>query len=161
MIEKLKKYKEEKTEITFRLKNHQNYFITGVINDIETIQLPHNIGGLDTPRIIEEGKYLITILLPNKIKTFFYSYEMDMESICPSSYNPIRFFIREQITEALRNKIFERDNYECQLKLDGCTKKAECCDHLVPVSCGGLSTEENLVAACNHCNLKKSNKILF
>lgn len=66
---------------------------------------------------------------------------------------------RNRMTPKLRTKIKIRDNYTCK-----------CCgrhmpdgfgvhiDHIIPISKGGLSVEENLQVLCIDCNLKKSNK---
>lgn len=62
------------------------------------------------------------------------------------------------IWTAIRSRIFERDNYTCQY----CGKrgvKLEC-DHVIPVSRGGLHNDENLVTACLKCNRSKSDKLL-
>ena len=153
-LKKIRKYIKEKGKVTFRLKNHQNYFITGVFENVEERQ-----EGIDGNLI---SPALISIKLDNGENYFVYEDEIDFETLCPSSYNPILFFKREPISEELRKQVFERDNFECQLKLEGCTHKAECCDHFfIPSSMGGLSTLENLKASCNHCNQKKSNKLLF
>lgn len=48
-----------------------------------------------------------------------------------------------------------RDNFECQLKYEGCTGYATHHDHIVPVTHGGRDTMENSQAACENCNLKK------
>lgn len=67
---------------------------------------------------------------------------------------------RSKMTKALREKIKKRDNYTCQ-----------CCgkympdevglhiDHIIPVSKGGKTEEDNLQVLCSKCNLRKSNKI--
>jgi 5-methylcytosine-specific restriction endonuclease McrA len=55
----------------------------------------------------------------------------------------------------LRAQILYRDRYECQLRLPGCTGTANTVDHRVPVLLGGDDSEENLIAACSHCNLAK------
>lgn len=56
----------------------------------------------------------------------------------------------------IRTGIFKRDNYTCQY----CSKvggELEL-DHIVPVSRGGLATEDNLTTACLKCNRQKHNK---
>lgn len=61
---------------------------------------------------------------------------------------------------ALRQQVFERDNFTCvycQAKPEGSDLHA---DHVLPRSRGGLSTLENLVCACRLCNCAKSDKLL-
>jgi hypothetical protein len=140
-------YNKNKIEVTFRLKNHQEYFITGKIIKIIESKSDNN--------------FLFALKLKNKEKSMFSSFEIDFETLIPSSYNPIRYFIREKISEELRNKILNRDNYTCQLKLEGCSNKAEEIDHLIPVSKGGLTIEDNLQASCSNCNRKKNNNLFF
>lgn len=54
-----------------------------------------------------------------------------------------------------RRNIMKRDKYTCQY----CGLKAGLTlDHVVPKSRGGKDSWENLVTACNHCNVKKGNR---
>lgn len=141
-------YKKNKTKITFRLNKHQEYFITGQI--IKILQDKDNF-----------YDFLIVVLLENEEKAMYSSWEIDFETLTPLKYNPIRYFIREIISESIKNKVFERDNYECRLNLNGCTKKAEEVDHIIPISKGGLSIIDNLQSSCSNCNRKKSNNLIF
>ena len=65
------------------------------------------------------------------------------------------------MTSKLRQHIKERDHFTC--KYCGASTEAEPhllleIDHIVPVSKGGLTTEENLQTLCWRCNRSKSNK---
>lgn len=69
---------------------------------------------------------------------------------------------RALMTSKLRHHIKVRDNFTCQNC--GVSTYAEPhllleVDHIIPVSRGGLTTEENLRALCWKCNRSKSNKI--
>lgn len=69
---------------------------------------------------------------------------------------------RSLMTKTLRENIKQRDNYTCQ-----------CCgisiyqephllleiDHIIPVSKGGITTEDNLQTLCWKCNRSKSDKL--
>ena len=78
----------------------------------------------------------------------------------------ISAFTREQrslMTSSLRQKIKERDNYTCQ----SCGNSTHIepnllleIDHVIPVSKGGYTREENLQTLCWKCNRSKSNKIM-
>lgn len=57
-----------------------------------------------------------------------------------------------------RTSIFKRDNYTCRYCGER-GKKLEC-DHVIPVSRGGLHTANNLVTACFTCNRSKSSKLI-
>lgn len=68
---------------------------------------------------------------------------------------------RTPISKMLRFEIFQRDNFTCQYC--GRTKKVGIklvIDHKVPVSKGGTDSPENLITACDECNLGKSNKLI-
>ena len=52
---------------------------------------------------------------------------------------------------AVRVKALTRDDYTCRY----CGGDADCVDHVVPVSQGGLDTLDNAVAACTECNSAK------
>ena len=67
---------------------------------------------------------------------------------------------RKLMTPDLRNKIKERDNYTCQI----CGKYMPDevglhIDHIIPISKGGKTVEQNLQVLCDKCNLRKSNRI--
>lgn len=69
---------------------------------------------------------------------------------------------RALMTAALRNAIKTRDNYTCQ----NCSISVMAephllleIDHIIPLSRGGMSTEENLQTLCWRCNRTKSNKM--
>lgn len=65
-------------------------------------------------------------------------------------------------------KVFDRDGWRCQLC--GCKTPKRLrgrnlplspeVDHIVPLSCGGGHTWDNVQCACRSCNIKKATKIL-
>lgn len=55
-----------------------------------------------------------------------------------------------------RKAIMFRDGWKCQY----CGAHATTIDHIIPRSKGGDHTWDNVVAACNPCNSKKSDKFL-
>lgn len=57
----------------------------------------------------------------------------------------------------IRHRVLERDGYVCTYCKDPDSFE---CDHVVPRSRGGLSTAENLVAACKSCNSSKGARLL-
>ncbi len=70
---------------------------------------------------------------------------------------------RALMTSKLRQKIKERDNFTC--KKCGISVKNEPhllleVDHIIPISKGGLTTEDNLQTLCWKCNRTKGAKIL-
>lgn len=67
---------------------------------------------------------------------------------------------RKLMTQELRNKVKERDNYTCQI----CGKYMPDevglhIDHIIPISKGGKTVEQNLQVLCDKCNLRKSNRV--
>lgn len=70
---------------------------------------------------------------------------------------------RALMTATFRNFIKSRDSFTCQicdLSISDEPNLLLEVDHIVPVSRGGLSQEENLQTLCWRCNRSKSNKIL-
>ena len=55
----------------------------------------------------------------------------------------------------LREKVLIRDCYTCFY----CGQEANTVDHIFPISKGGLSIEDNMIAACNRCNSGKRDRI--
>lgn len=70
---------------------------------------------------------------------------------------------RALMTSALRRKILNRDNCTCQ-KCQNSTRNEPNLlleiDHIMPLSKGGLTTEENLQVLCWRCNRRKGSKII-
>jgi hypothetical protein len=158
--EKLKFYKENNCKVTFRLLVKQEYFYSGYVKEIICIDENKELENSDNDCYLGPVPYsdtYITLKLDSKDILIEGTSNIDPLSIHPASYNPIRYFERENISDKLRAAVFERDNNECQIRMDGCTGNAEEIDHIIPVSKGGLSTIENLQASCKHCNRKKSN----
>jgi hypothetical protein len=60
------------------------------------------------------------------------------------------------VTRTQRARILERDGYVC---LSCGAKEHLCIDHVLPVSRGGDSSDENLQTLCLSCNTKKGNKL--
>ncbi len=58
-----------------------------------------------------------------------------------------------------RFNVFLRDQWECQYCGNIFKTHALTFDHVIPRSRGGQTTWENIVAACNDCNVKKGNKM--
>jgi 5-methylcytosine-specific restriction endonuclease McrA len=55
----------------------------------------------------------------------------------------------------LRLLVLARDAWQCQLQLEGCDGRADHVDHIRPMVQGGLTTYQNLQAACGRCNRAK------
>jgi 5-methylcytosine-specific restriction endonuclease McrA len=55
----------------------------------------------------------------------------------------------------LREKILNRDGFTCYY----CGQEANTVDHIVPISKGGISVEDNMIAACTRCNSGKRDRI--
>lgn len=68
---------------------------------------------------------------------------------------------RNLMTDKLRKKILERDNYTCQNCGNSTYNEPNLLlevDHIIPVSKGGKTIENNLQTLCWKCNRSKSNK---
>ena len=70
----------------------------------------------------------------------------------------LKDFVKPQKRVAFtRFNLFLRDEFECQY----CGSKGDLTfDHVVPRSRGGITSWENVVAACSPCNLRKANRSL-
>ncbi len=70
----------------------------------------------------------------------------------------LKEYIRPQKTVAFtRFNLFLRDEFTCQY----CNKKGDLTfDHVKPISMGGTTCWQNVVAACHDCNFKKGSKSL-
>ena len=70
----------------------------------------------------------------------------------------LKDFVKPQKRVAFtRFNLFLRDEFHCQY----CGSKGDLTfDHVIPRSRGGVTSWDNVVAACSPCNLKKANKSL-
>lgn len=69
---------------------------------------------------------------------------------------------RALMTPALREKIKQRDRYTCQNCGVSLSQEPHLLleiDHIIPISKGGLTTEDNLKTLCWRCNRSKGTKI--
>jgi 5-methylcytosine-specific restriction endonuclease McrA len=58
-----------------------------------------------------------------------------------------------------RTKVFERDRFTCRYcGVSDYPREWLVLEHVIPVTKGGETTEENLVTACRSCNHRKGNK---
>jgi hypothetical protein len=70
---------------------------------------------------------------------------------------------RALMTSKLREKIKERDRYICQICSISVTNERNLLleiDHIVPLSKGGFTVEENLQTLCWKCNRRKGSKLI-
>ena len=70
---------------------------------------------------------------------------------------------RALLTSKLRNKILQRDGYMCKQCGASLQKEPNLLleiDHIIPLSKGGMTKENNLQTLCWRCNRKKGNKII-
>ncbi|WBU51917.1 HNH endonuclease [Paracoccus sp. SCSIO 75233] len=70
----------------------------------------------------------------------------------------LKDFVKPQKRVAFtRFNLFLRDGFECQY----CGSRGDLTfDHVIPRSRGGVTSWENVVAACSPCNLRKANRSL-
>lgn len=82
----------------------------------------------------------------------------DVQSLINISKGIVPGCQKKDVTQAewkmLRQSVFERDNFTCQYC--GKIPPSLDCDHVIPLSRGGESKMENLVAACPSCNRSKN-----
>ncbi len=67
---------------------------------------------------------------------------------------------RIKIPIEVREKTFERNNYQCQSchKIDLTAKNLQV-DHIIPLAQGGANHLSNLQTLCAKCNREKSSKL--
>ena len=65
---------------------------------------------------------------------------------------------RRQKPRFSKNNLYVRDLYTCQYCNTPYTKSNLTLDHVVPISLGGKTSWNNIVAACGPCNHAKGNK---
>ena len=147
---KINFYMENKTRITFRLKDMPEYFFTGIIESKDILVFYHNG---------ESSIGSMVLVLDNGEKMLFVNSDILTSSIHPASIQPIKSFERTNIREEIRKEVFDRCNNVCEIQSEYCTNVATEIDHIIPVSKGGSNELYNLQGACSVCNKSKSNKV--
>lgn len=67
-----------------------------------------------------------------------------------------RGYKKKKMSQSLRTKVFERDEYRCKECGD---HQSLCVDHIYPESKGGTQALSNLQTLCRTCNLKKGDRV--
>ena len=65
--------------------------------------------------------------------------------------------IRGDISNSKRMRILKKANFRCQLCGADATDRKLHIDHIIPISKGGTSKEDNLQILCSYCNQGKGN----
>jgi 5-methylcytosine-specific restriction endonuclease McrA len=82
------------------------------------------------------------------------SFEMRLPSVIAlKEYIPL-----ERRPAFTRFNVFLRDRFQCQYCTHGFPAEQLTFDHVLPRSRGGRTTWDNVVTACQSCNLKKGNR---
>ena len=115
------------------------------------------------PLSIVNGKKAIIMLITDKVE-YIEKTSIDIKSekisiIIPSIIKLKKYiYIKRRNIPLTRKNIFKRDKYACQYC--GMKDSPLTIDHIIPKRKGGIDSWENLVSACNSCNLIKGNKLL-
>jgi 5-methylcytosine-specific restriction endonuclease McrA len=78
----------------------------------------------------------------------------------PAGYGVAR--ARDPVAAQVRFSILQRDGFRCRY----CGRPGNApgvvlhVDHVVPVAAGGATTEDNLLTACDECNLDKATRVV-
>ena len=74
-------------------------------------------------------------------------------------WNAICRVERGRVSNEMRRKIYERDNYRCRCCGRSQNEVDLEIDHIVPIAKGGKSTSDNLQTLCTECNRRKGTTI--
>jgi len=93
-----------------------------------------------------------------------YEYEREVHSPGFSMRLPSVISLKEYVhldrrPAFTRFNVFLRDRFECQYCGDAYASEELTFDHVLPRSRGGRTTWENVVTACQSCNLAKANRL--
>lgn len=68
--------------------------------------------------------------------------------------------VKNKEWQIIRKKIFQRDGFKCVYCGSDGNGNSLHCDHVIPWSGGGKTTDDNLVTACRTCNTSKNSRSL-
>lgn len=96
------------------------------------------------------------IIIPEKFKNYKLKDLERMELTLPENPTQIKRKFKDSISDKIRWKIWERDNFTC--KKCGSRKFLQV-DHIFPESKGGKTILKNLQTLCEQCNQKKKDNV--
>lgn len=71
-----------------------------------------------------------------------------------------QYIKKHRVPNFSRFNVILRDEFKCQYCLSTVSKAGATMDHVYPVSMGGRTCWDNIVAACQDCNSRKGNKLI-
>lgn len=113
-------------------------------------------------------KIVIFYVSPAGRNKYFTDYNGDEKTVIDvlkyldekANYEQTKEYQRLILTPKKRYEILKRDNFKCQIcgrtQADGVKLEV---DHIIPISKGGKTVEENLRTLCHDCNIGKSDKL--
>jgi len=144
--------------------NDKEYSISDLRKIIESYDEKCNIAGSAYEHGFMSGLVLFRNFIASggsvrQMKKFIMDYSKEDNWYKIYSYDENINYILEKIKNSLpekwtsiRDRVLERDNHICHY----CGGRAQTADHKKPVVSGGTWDDDNLVAACNKCNIKKT-----
>ncbi|MCL2116417.1 MAG: HNH endonuclease [Methanobrevibacter sp.] len=130
-IRKLKKENKSKTKLIKQLTLEENETIVQLKRENKNIRLENR-------NLIKER---------NRLRTENNNFKNILNEIAVKN--------KSTVSNSIRNKVLERDNYTC---LSCGTKENLTIDHIIPRVEGGTNDIDNLQVLCQHCNLTKGFK---
>jgi hypothetical protein len=107
-------------------------------------------------RLVYKGKAEVVSVWEN-IKLNFSNGFMHLPAIIRMKYYVYKRYGKIVFS---RQNVFKRDRYRCQYCNKSLKTSQATMDHIIPKKLGGVSSFENCVAACLHCNTKKGKRLL-
>ncbi len=116
------------------------------------------------PVLVVPRARAFTLVFANKARVIEHYAEATVRSVHAEHVVPAVIVLsapvqyRKTRIKFTRRALYKRDNYQCQYCGEGFAPADLTFDHVIPVSRGGKTSWDNIVACCVRCNRKKANK---